>query len=160
MERVLDIGSGTGKFCIIASLSVSGLYTGVEQRQHLVAEARRVGRRLGAWRASFIHADAFELDWREYQCLYLYNPFAELMFESDRRIDNFIEAGAERFDSRVSATVSRLASMPAGTRVMTFHGFGGFFPSCYRRLSRRWAGTGDLELWMKDAVDEAPRKAA
>jgi SAM-dependent methyltransferase len=160
MERVLDIGSGTGKFCTLASLSMTGIYTGVEQRKHLVGEARRVARRLGAWRAKFIHADAFDLDWRDYDCLYLYNPFAELMFDPGRRIDSFIETGAERFDARVSATVSRLNTMPAGTRVITFHGFGGFFPSCYRRMSRRWAGTGDLELWLKDGVDEAPREAA
>jgi SAM-dependent methyltransferase len=160
MERVLDIGSGAGKFCILASLAVPGIYTGVEQRGPLVAQARWAGRRLGAWRAEFIHGDAFDLDWRAYHCLYLYNPFAELMFEEARRIDTSIDVGAERFDARVAATVSRLHAMRPGTRVATFHGFGGFFPSSYRRAAQRWAGTGDLELWVKKGADEAPGEAA
>jgi SAM-dependent methyltransferase len=160
MERILDIGSGPGKFCIIASLAMSGIYVGVEQREHLVEQARRAARRLGAWRAEFIHADAFELDWRAYDCLYLYNPFAELTFEAQRRIDDSVEAGSQEYDARVFATVDRLKHMQAGARVMTFHGFGGLFPSCYQRVSRRWAGSGDLELWVKKGADETPWKAA
>jgi SAM-dependent methyltransferase len=160
MERVLDIGSGPGKFCILASLAMTGIYVGVEQRGHLVEQARRTARRLGAWRSEFIHGDAFDLDWRSYDCLYLYNPFAELMFEAERRIDTTIETGAELYDKRVAVTRSRLELMPAGTRVLTFHGFGGLFPLSYRRVSKHWSGSGDLELWVNGGLDEPPRKAA
>src|SRR5438132_13813648 len=39
--RVLDIGCGPGKFCLVAASLTGGLFTGVEQRSDLVAVARQ-----------------------------------------------------------------------------------------------------------------------
>ncbi len=90
-DRVLDIGSGVGKFCVLASRVTRGQYFGVERRAALVAEATRVAAQLGAERARFIHADALEHDWSPYQALYFYNPFGELRFDLTRRIDGEVK---------------------------------------------------------------------
>ena len=34
--RVLDIGSGAGKFCMVGAVHTRGFFTGVEQREELV----------------------------------------------------------------------------------------------------------------------------
>ena len=33
-EKILDIGSGVGKFCFVGAASTEGHFTGVEQREH------------------------------------------------------------------------------------------------------------------------------
>src|SRR4051812_34171547 len=43
--RVLDVGSGVGKVCIVGALTSDGEFTGVEQRGTLVRIARDVVRR-------------------------------------------------------------------------------------------------------------------
>jgi SAM-dependent methyltransferase len=159
-ERVLDIGSGVGKFCVAASLARLGVFVGVERRAHLVQQARRLARAFGARRAEFIHGDAFELDWSAYSCLYLYNPFAELQLEEERRIDVSARSSPTAYSDLIAATVERLEQMPAGTRVATYHGFGGRFPASYVCRSSEQMGAGDLELWVKQDASEPDRPAA
>src|SRR4051812_11246359 len=40
LVRVLDIGSGAGKFCIVGAARTGAHFSGIEQRPHLVAVAR------------------------------------------------------------------------------------------------------------------------
>ncbi len=42
--RVLDVGSGAGKFCIIGALTTEGKFCGIEQRAHLIDVAREAAR--------------------------------------------------------------------------------------------------------------------
>src|SRR3954471_8285376 len=44
--RILDVGSGAGKFCIAGALSTDAHFTGVERRGRLVETARRAATRL------------------------------------------------------------------------------------------------------------------
>jgi hypothetical protein len=39
---VLDIGSGAGKFCLVAAVSTDGIFTGVEYREGLVGVSKAV----------------------------------------------------------------------------------------------------------------------
>ena len=77
--RVLDVGSGVGKFCIGASLLGPGSYTGVERRADRHEIAVRAQQQLGAERAVLVQGDALDLDWSVYDVLYFYNPFLELV---------------------------------------------------------------------------------
>jgi hypothetical protein len=45
----------------------------------------------------------------------------------------------------------RLAATPPGTRVVTFHGFGGQLPASFARIAREPVGDGALELWIQGA---------
>ena len=38
--RVLDVGSGVGKFCLIGALTTRATFVGIEQRENLVTVAR------------------------------------------------------------------------------------------------------------------------
>src|SRR6478672_1836485 len=57
--RVLDAGSGPGKFCTVGAATHSLItFTGIEQRVNLVSVARRVATSLGVSNARFVLGDA------------------------------------------------------------------------------------------------------
>src|SRR5690349_287701 len=77
--RVLDVGSGVGKFAIVGSLVTEGVFYGIEQRKHLVDAAQAAARGLRAKSVHFLHGDMTTLDWQLFDAFYLYNPFQEDM---------------------------------------------------------------------------------
>lgn len=147
-DRVLDVGSGVGKLCTIGALVADGTFVGVEQRGDLVEEAERLARRLGS-SATFIHGNAFDLDWSAFNALYFYNPFDELRFDESLRIDATLAFGDDAFREYVEATRARLSQLLPGTRVVTYHGFGSPMPDSYRLMVSQNSGTGALHLWIK-----------
>lgn len=148
-ERVLDVGSGVGKFCIIGASVTPGTYVGVERRPRLVEQAWAAAKSAGAERVAFICADAFDIDWAVYDCLYLYNPFEEATFAPPYLIDAHLALGDEVRAFNVAETSRRLSQLRPGTRVATYHGFGGKMPPGFKRSFKGWAGSGELEVWIR-----------
>ena len=125
--RVLDVGSGCGKFCAIGALVSPGWFTGVEERLHLAEIARKASETLGATQASFIHGNMMDLDWSDFDSFYLFNPFYEHKMKSIR-IDTTISHSQQKFDRYVEIVRAKLRGTRTGTRVVTYHGFGGDMP--------------------------------
>jgi len=146
--RVLDVGSGIGKFCTVGALSELGLWFGVEQHESLVHVAERIARRLGVGgRTVFLHDDAFAVDWSEFDALYLYNPFEHSLAApglSSTTVESEIQA------ARVH---ERLSTLRPGTRVVTLHGFGAAMPPSFSLVyHERVPIYGlDLALWVQSA---------
>jgi predicted RNA methylase len=147
--RVLDVGSGIGKFCLVGAMVTPGTFVGVEQRESLVEIAREAASRCGITRVEFRHANALAIDWNEFDAFYLFNPFSEHIFHYDAAIEEPIALSETWFIQYVTATSVKLFSARPGTRVVTYHGYGGPMPAGYRRLSCEPAGTDALELWEK-----------
>ncbi|MBL9018960.1 MAG: class I SAM-dependent methyltransferase [Myxococcales bacterium] len=142
--RILDIGSGVGKVCAIGALSGQGTWVGVEQHPALVEPAAELARALGvADRTRFVQADAFSLDWTEFDALYLYNPFELPLFRD-------VPPGASLAE-QTAQVQRRLAAMPSCARVVTLHGFGGTMPASYELLYHEVIpGVGlDLAMWIQ-----------
>src|SRR5258708_32599839 len=55
--RILDVGAGVGKFCIVGALSTAAEFVGVERREGLVQVARRAAAQVGSKRPPFIHSN-------------------------------------------------------------------------------------------------------
>src|SRR5258708_18721865 len=53
--RVLDVGSGVGKFCIVGAAATGASLVGVEHREHFVCTARETARLVGVSSARFVH---------------------------------------------------------------------------------------------------------
>ena len=161
--RVLDVGSGAGKFCLVASLSARGQFTGVEQRLHLLQTAKNCAEELGASQASFVLGNMADLDWDFFDAFYLFNPFYENVLRSIR-IDNTVSHSQVKFNRAIETVRNKLIAARLGTKVVTYHGFGGEVPRGYHRLKREPIGTSCLELWVKleackpylSIVDEGP----
>lgn len=145
--RILDIGSGVGKFCIVAAATTRAHVTGIEHRGHLVDAARAAASRFGV-DVAFRHASFEEAEPRDFDGVYLFNPFAESLCRSVHWIDASIDLDERRFEREVTAAQSFLRAARVGTRVVTYCGFGGDIPTGYVQVCReRWAGS--LELWIK-----------
>lgn len=154
--RVLDVGSGPGKFCVVAARErPSCAFVGIEQRPALVELAWRLATRLAATNAMFLQGDALELDWSAYDSLYFYNPFGELLLSSSLVLDRTVAPSPTRFDQYVAGTRRKLAALRAGTRVVTYHGLGAADLDGYVLSECVQLGTDHLKLWIKTATPAA-----
>ncbi|WP_437649796.1 methyltransferase domain-containing protein [Sorangium sp. So ce362] len=149
-RRVLDIGSGPGKFCLVAACARPDLdFTGVEQRAHLVEAARAAAERLGLDNVRFFRADATDPAWFGFDGFYLYNPFAENLYSADDHLDDTVELSRHRFMNEVGRVTRCLANVAMGTCVVTYNGFGGPIPSAFELMHAEPAGCDWLRLWVK-----------
>lgn len=147
--RVLDVGSGVGKFCIAASLMARGRYTGVERQATRHEAALQARRQLGAEGAILLHGDAFDLDWSAYDVLYFYNPFQELISRFFGGPNDGLDYSAELRDHSVRAARSKLKELPDGALVVLYHGLGDDMPECYESAVSVTCVSGEVEVWVK-----------
>jgi SAM-dependent methyltransferase len=150
VRRVLDVGSGAGKFCLTAACVRPDVdFTGIEQRPHLVEAARLLGMQLGLENARFIAGDATSLSWGAFDGLYFYNPFAEnLCCESDH-LDETVELSHRRYMADIQRVITALASATVGTCLVTYNSFGGPIPASFELAHEERAGTDWLRVWVK-----------
>jgi hypothetical protein len=146
-RRVLDVGAGPGKLCCVGALGFGGHWTGVEQHAALVGAAIAAARALDIDHAThFVAGDLDALDWRAFDSLYFYNPFEAVLFGAPHGIG---EDGAASFTAQVARAAQRLAQVARGTRVVTFHGFGGAMPASFTPAVREQLDEGELVLWIQ-----------
>jgi len=149
---VLDIGSGVGKFCIVGAASTGALFVGVEHREHFVRVARETAALTGTPTARFVHGNFDVIDVRAFDAIYLFNPFAENRWPPEERLDTSIAMPETKFYDDVRGAEALLAAARNGTRVVTYHGFGGQMPRGYRRVLHERQHTGHLDLWLKTST--------
>ncbi|HSO40518.1 MAG TPA: class I SAM-dependent methyltransferase [Labilithrix sp.] len=144
--RLLDIGAGAGKFCLIAAAATGADVRGVERSPYLASVAREAARRMGL--AVDVRDGSFESeDPSTFDGVYLFNPFTESLcvpgvvgaFEHDERRSRSDIRRAEKF----------LRGVRVGARVATFCGFGGTMPPRYELMIREQRGGGILEIWTR-----------
>jgi SAM-dependent methyltransferase len=148
--RVLDVGSGAGKFCIVGAATTGAQFVGVEHRAHLVETARTAAACVGVTNARFIHGTFDTVDITSFDAVYLYNPFEENVWDRPSWIDETVELSRERFVADVKLAERLLAEARAGTRVVTYHGFGGDMPPGYRLARTERCHSGQLDLWIRE----------
>jgi SAM-dependent methyltransferase len=148
--RILDVGSGVGKFCLVGARCTNAEYVGVELREDLVLIARDTAKTLGASRATFVHGDVADLSFAGFDGVFLYNPFFEHVSRSLRLIDETVERSRATYQRLVTTTVAKLAEMSPPGAIVTFSGFGGRVPpDTFRFLGEEAAGNDWLERWVK-----------
>jgi SAM-dependent methyltransferase len=144
--RILDIGAGAGKFCIVAAAVCDAKVTGIEHREHLVTIAKRAAAAFGV-DVSFEHGSFETCDPHRFDGFYLYNPFAENFAGPGERIDGSIELNARAFVRFSTLAEEFLERARVGARVVTYYGFGGTMPLPYQRVTHAYGGR--VELWVK-----------
>ena len=150
VRRVLDVGSGPGKFCVVAGARVPRMsFVGVEQRPHLVAAAQSLATAVGSKNVTFLLGDAACLPFSGFDGFYVFNSFAENSFSPDDQLDQTVELSHVRRVDDVMRVERWLATRPLGTVLMTYHGLGGPIPGCYERVHVEAAGSAWLRAWRK-----------
>jgi SAM-dependent methyltransferase len=151
--RILDVGSGAGKFCLVAAREVPGArVVGVEWRGHLVRIARRLAGEMALDNVELLHANAFDLDWSVYDGFYFFNPFAEQLYGDHFVLDQTLNLDPRNFTTFISRVRARLACARVGTRLVTYHGFGGPPPRGFALVSAAARGSDTVELWEKTSL--------
>jgi hypothetical protein len=145
--RVLDIGSGVGKFCLAAaSLIPSAFFTGVEQRKDLVAHADTARAILGLKNAQFIHRNFTRLDFDQYDHFYFYNSFYENLVDTNK-IDDSIAYSPELYNYYNRYLYKKLDERSAGTRLVTYHSLEEEIPPAYHLVEVQVEHL--LKFWIK-----------
>jgi len=154
--RVLDVGAGVGKFCIVGACTApQALFVGIERRRHLVLVANQLARELEVANVLFAYGDMVEVNWSTFDAFYLYNPFAEQLRRGRTGpyiLDETLELDPANFLFYLQFVRDRLAEARAGTRVVTYHGFGAPPPPGYVLEANEKVGSDCLELWVKKSA--------
>jgi SAM-dependent methyltransferase len=154
-RRVLDVGSGVGKFALVAASTQPELHvTGVEHRALLVSVAEKAKAVLGVNNVGFAQGNATDVPWEGYDGFYFYNSFAENLFDVGARLDGHVELSVARFARDVQRAYAKLRAAKVGTVVATFYGSSGRVPCSYELTHREAAGAGWLRLWTKVKAED------
>ncbi|MEO6135318.1 MAG: methyltransferase domain-containing protein [Ginsengibacter sp.] len=146
-EKVLDIGSGSGKFCLAASYYHPEItFVGIEQREELVELSNSLKSRLKLKNVSFKNENLSEISLEEYDHFYFYNSFYENI-EGTEKIDESVFYSEKLYDYYNLYLYKQLNKKPAGTRLVTYHSFGNEIPPGYEIVSTDFDEY--LKFWIK-----------
>lgn len=131
--RVLDIGSGAGKFCLIGAATTTGHFTGIEQRPDLVKLSNRIASSYSIRNTTFIHGNILTADFHAYDAFYMFNPFFENVSTSPR-MDEKVLSNPALFGSYSSFVYERLGALRQGTRLATYYTSPSLVPASYSTI--------------------------
>lgn len=145
--RILDIGSGVGKFCLAAAyFKPHAFYYGVEQRKNLIGYADTAKEILSIKNVSFIHGNFTAVDFRNYDHFYFFNAFYENLAGTDK-IDDSIDYSGELYNYYNRYLYKQLELKPAGTRLATYHSLEDEVPRGYHIVGSEMDNL--LKFWIK-----------
>ncbi len=144
--KILDVGSGAGKFCMIGSSCTNASYTGVEQRESLYNEANRIALLYHLPNIEFIHSNITNIDFKEYDAFYFYNSFFENICMIDN-IDYEVHLSHELYDKYSFYVKAQLDGMPIGTKLVTYFSYLREVPDSYQLKYSDFEGK--LKMWEK-----------
>ena len=145
-KKVLDVGSGAGKFCMVGSVHTKGHFTGVELRPHLHDSAVELSKRFELENVDFIQANIMEIDFKDYEAFYVFNPFYENIIISGI-IDDSIELNKDNYELYNIYVKKQLESMPIGTKLVTYFSYSKEIPDNYKLLFALF--DDKLKFWKK-----------
>jgi len=148
-SRILDIGSGAGKFCLVgAQQRPASNFYGIEQRKKLVQIAEKARKRLGLENAVFIEGNFTQIDFRKFDHFYFYNSFYENLVEDEYHIDESIDHSLSLYEYYTHYLYRLFAGRPVGTKLVTYHSYKEVVPDSYRLVSDHYHSL--LRYWIQE----------
>lgn len=144
--RILDIGSGVGKFCMIGATCTKGHFTGVEQRENLHNLAHSLVKEYDLKNIHFIHSNIMDIDFKAFNGFYFFNSFFENIIKDDS-IDKNVELDKQLFFKYSLHIRKQLNKMPIGTKLATYYAFSEEIPISYNVVETILEGR--LKMWVK-----------
>lgn len=144
--RVLDIGSGVGKFCMVGACHTRGFFVGVEQRLELVEISNEIASSYDIPNVKFIHANITSIQFRDYEAFYFYNAFFENVVSSGH-IDDTVKRNLQVFDYYSLYTFEQFSGLPSGTRIVTYCTSSEIIPRSFKLIYSLRGGL--LKFWEK-----------
>ena len=145
--KILDIGSGAGKFCLSAAYyQPKTFFYGIEQRSDLVKSAESAREVLQLQNVYFLHANITSLDLSPYDHFYFFNSFYENL-DDNFKIDNQILYSAELYGIYKNYLYKQFEKKPIGTRIATFHSTEDEIPEQFHEVGS--SEDNLLKFWVK-----------
>ncbi|MEO6836874.1 MAG: methyltransferase domain-containing protein [Ginsengibacter sp.] len=145
--KVLDIGSGAGKFCLTAGYHYPlTLFYGIEQRANLVKLSEEMANFLELRNIFFICDNITNIDFDKYDHFYFYNSFYENI-QGTQKIDSSVPYSQELYNYYNRYLLKQLNKKVAGTRLVTYHSFGIEIPAGYEVVHTDY--NEYLKFWIK-----------
>lgn len=145
-QKVLDIGSGVGKFCFVAGAYTDAQYTGVDYRENFIQLCDQLTAKHGFKNSNFIFSDIKHINFREYDSFYFFNSFLEHI-DITAKIDETVSVDIETFNHYFKFLFKQFARLPEGTRIATYHVNNIQIPGSYKLVGSDFDGL--LKFWEK-----------
>ena len=145
-SKVLDIGAGAGKFCLIGAATTNGHFTGIELRTNLVNIAQDLSKEYRLNNTTFIKDNITNIDFKDYSAFYHFNAFYENIDPSGE-IDQAIPLDKKLYTSYSQYVKDQLRLMPVGTKLATYFSYKDEVPTCYKVVKKLF--DGKLIFWEK-----------
>lgn len=117
--HILDIGSGTGKFCLVGAVCTDAHFTGVEYRQLQHEIANECAIRYDISNVHFVQANILDVNFKDYNAFYIFNPFLENI-DQTARMDQQVETDENNYELFKSYVYDQLDKKEIGTRLATY----------------------------------------
>lgn len=145
-KTVLDIGAGVGKFCVAGASLNSSFYFGIEYRESVAKVANDMISTFQLSNSIVQHGNALDIDFRDFDAFYMYNPFFENL-SSSRRLNDEVELAGSLYSHYSGEVRHKLDGSRPGTRLVTFHGNNFDAPESFKKVQE--AEGGLLKLWVR-----------
>ncbi|AZA51788.1 methyltransferase domain-containing protein [Chryseobacterium sp. G0201] len=145
-SKVLDIGAGAGKFCLVGAASTKGMFFGVEQRASLTKISKKIADRHKITNVEFIHSNINEISFLDYDAFYFFNSFYENI-DTSCLIDDTVLPDRDLYYDYSEYVKGQLDKTPIGTRLATYWSKWDEIPSSFDLTGT--ACNGLLNFWKK-----------
>ena len=117
--KILDIGSGAGKFCIIGAMAnAKSDFTGIEYRATLHEEAQKLKNQLQLSNCQFVNGNILDYKLQDFNAFYMFNPFLE---QKDKSAIIAMDFNHENEIDYLDYVLAKLENLPSDTRLATYY---------------------------------------
>ncbi|XDD41411.1 methyltransferase [Leptospira sp. WS60.C2] len=148
IRSVVDLGSGVGKFCLHLATLSKGRFpiVGIEDRSDLFTVSETLREKWNLSSVSFLNQSFLEDFPLGHSHYYAFNPLYETM-KASFSIDMQKEKSALLFLQSVQILKNHLFRCKVGTKLITYHGFGGSVLPGYQLVLKKELEMGEWAVW-------------
>ena len=138
--HILDIGSGTGKFCLLgALLQKTAQFNGVEYRASFVQIAKDIAVQFDTPNVHFECQNILSHSFENYDGFFMFNPFLEHR-NTNARMNDFDDEPNQAADY-LAHVHKELAQRPTGTRLACLYVNEAHIPENFKLVDQKMGGT-------------------
>jgi ubiquinone/menaquinone biosynthesis C-methylase UbiE len=146
--KVLDIGSGVGKFCLVgAILHPRSEFHGVDIRQNFIDISNAIKNEHAVSNVHFFQKDVLQMNFSGYDAIYFFNSFQEKI-DVTSIIDRNSEVSVEMYMTYIKHIFNELNNVPIGTKLVTYYSEEFYVPNTFKLISTHIKG--ELKFYLKD----------
>jgi len=139
-QRIVDIGSGVGKFCFVAgTLQPKSTFYGIDLRDSFIKLSKKIKKKYSLDNIDFEYRDILETDFSSYDGIYFFNSFQEKIDDSSV-MDEESAVSHELYNVYTQHLYQKFLQMPAGTRLVTYHTAEFCIPENYKMVENHLMG--------------------